>query len=57
MDVGWDEFTVISLTSLWYLLLALNPAGDQEKSSVAYYFYKNQNFANIGNKSMNDALF
>ena len=26
----------------------INPAGDQEKSSVAYYFNKNHNFANIG---------
>ena len=26
----------------------INPRGNQEKSSVAYYSYKNQNFANIG---------
>ena len=32
----------------------INPRGDQEKSSVAYYSYKNHNFANIGYKNMND---
>ena len=35
----------------------LNPAGDQEKSSVAYCSNKNHNFANIGHKNMNDASF
>ena len=34
-----------------------NPAGDQEKSSVAYCSNKNHNFANIGHKNMNDASF
>ena len=35
-------------------LMVLNPAGDQEKSSVAYCSMTNHNFANIGHKNMND---
>ena len=35
----------------------VNPAGYQEKSSVAYCFYKNHNFTNIGHKNMNDVSF
>ena len=34
--------------------IALNPACDQEKSSVAYCSKKNHNFANIGHKNMNE---
>ena len=37
--------------------MSINPAGDQEKSSVAYCTNKNHNFANIGHKNMNDASF
>ena len=37
--------------------IVLNPACDQEKSSVAYCSNKNHNFANIGHKNMNDASF
>ena len=33
----------------------IKPAGDQEKSSMAYCSNKNHNFANIGHKNMNDA--
>ena len=33
----------------------VNPAGDQETSSVAYCSNKNHNFANIGHTNMNDA--
>ena len=37
--------------------LYVKPRGEQEKSSAAYFSYKNHNSANIGHKNMNDASF
>ena len=43
--------------SLSSIVTSFNPAGDQEKSSVAYCSNKNHIFAKIGHKNMNDASF
>ena len=52
-----DRINTKELVNGKILFLFCNPAGDQEKSSVAYCSNKNHNFANIGHKNMNDASF
>ena len=72
LNYFWIGTFVEHISSIWILgvsttqtqggfihinIFLFNPAGDQEKSSVAYCSKKNHNFANTGHKNMNDASF
>ena len=48
------QFVFILVTVLLYIV---NPATGQRKSSVAYCYNKNHNFANTYHKNMNEASF
>ena len=51
------EYYCINMVLYKLINIYINPRGDQEKSSVAYSSYTNQNFANIGYKNMNESSF
>ena len=51
------KFLYVVIYGVQLVRTVFNPAGDQEKYSVAHCSNKNHNFANIGHKNMNDASF